>query len=1251
MNSTLLKSTVRSILHNKLRFLSVILVVCLGTSFYVGIKSSSPQIQDSANIYFSNYNLPDIIVTSPVAFTDDDLVKIAELGGIEKITKSKYTDVLVNVDGNSVIGRNGTELTCRIRSLNVEKAAAFTEKGENDSFYFNRIELIEGRYPQNSGECLIDTRLAEENNDISIGSELTLFGDGSGVTDSLVTDRFKIVGTAATPLYISDDCGTTQVGSGLLDTFAYVSESDFKTDECNEVFIKISRKGYSSSFSSGYSTVVSRISNKIKSISGGIINQRLLTLKNDYRDKISSKEAEIDAFEKQSSATAAEKQKTINKLNSLIDTKNEAVSQLKSDIESEKVSAKTALDSARAAYNSLKTSYESNQKEYSKSGSEINGYTEMKKLYDDLNAKHTTDEEKLSGLKSGVNNAKEGLDKANDELTGASGAVNSCENKIKTLKNDIADLNTEISGLDGTVKEDNSAVAGFQKQISTLQSEVKALNAKLEDGTITGSERLKLASDTAQLTTLNQNLSDAENKLEKDNSQLKAKKSSLTDKKSQLTSQESLLPSLKDERTSAESRLSLAQSAYDSANSSYSAFKSSYDEDSATLEKYKNSLDKLTAGKAKIVQLAETVENQKSELQTRAAAVTQAQIRYTLASRTSESRLSKAAYEFVSAGNQAAELKKELDSYNTFTEQKRNDLNADLTSLNNMLRNINDVTWNVTPQTDMLGHKSLISSIESINSMANVLPVIFLFAAMLTCFVLMLKNVEEDRNEFGLLKALGYGNISVTLKYVFYAFLAWAFGCFIGTAFGVCFFPRVIYSIYGGDYSIPDIGFAFNIRYILKGMAVSLVTTLLACGTALLRELFRQPAALMHGREINYSKRSLVERIPGIWAKFNYGLIILTRAISRNRHRVVIGTLSIACCTALVFSSFAMLGATAKTKNAQYGANGIFRYDIQIVLNSSQLPETSKTLSDLKESEKSESALLVSKSSYNITTVPELWTKIDNAQVVVPSDTAETEKYIDLQVKSGTADFNNGAIVSEKLADNLGFQPGDTIYLSDYKNETFPVTVTAVVRNYIDNYIYMSPQLYKQVFSEEPVYKYILCQVKSYIKGPELDTFIKSLLDSDEIIGAVSRISLAETAEHSLAQSLSLSILFIVSACVLAAIVIYTITNINVFERTREIANIKVIGFTDAEVLVYISRENIISAIVGILLGLLSGLFLHKILIGWICVGSVIYTESVDFSCFLLTFVTIFLVIIVSAVPIVYRIKKINMPETLKKAE
>ena len=1253
MTKALIKDTLRSITANKLRFLSIAVIVALGMSFFVGIKSASPAMQYEANEYFVKNNLMDVHVTSPIPFSDEDIERIANVETVSQVVGSCYVDGYAALGKETFVNKNGTELICRISLIDADKAQKFLD-GEEDPTYINRLDLKEGRLPEKSGECVVDEKSAELYPEIEIGKTLNISETDGSSEISLKNNKFSIVGIVASPEYISVDKGQTKLGSGSLDSSIYVLKSDFATDKTNELFVKMNYSEYLDSFSEIYIDRAIKLAEEINKVSEAAIDSKLSDLKTEYNNKIEDKKSEIIEYTLLSDTQLKEKEASIKEFKQYVDNEDKILQELKEENESKIKSASSTLSSLEKQLTTLNSSYESHVKLRDSQSSEIKGYSELKKLYDDLNAKHTADKANLDTLEGNYQKKKSELESKNKEISEREQKISDYQTKIERLTSEISELERTISSLNTKISEQNEKIKTQNALISSINSDIQKQNAII-NGDYTNAEKLAAISEK---TKLNNALSEAQNELTSRNNELKNLQSQLSSSQSSKTKKENekaqASSSLSSERTAlttAKSQREVLQTEYKNAETNYNSAKKSYDADSATLSKYMTSMNELTKGQSSLTKLIAQTEAEQKELENLKIRVTEAQISYTLASRNSSLEIEKAEYDLKVAKSRYDTVDDEYTELKNEIENKKQTLNNELKSYETTLGNLTNLRWTATPRNSFAGIDSFSVSLENIKSVARFFPMVFFLTAMLACFVIMVKNVEEERKEIGVFKAFGYSNSAIIGKFLIYAIMAWAIGMFVGSVMGTCVLPFVVCSIYNETYSVPNVGTVFLSEYVFFGIALSFVMTVAATVFAVLRELKNDSATLMRPQNVNYNRRNLLEKIPALWGKMSYGMVIVARTMSRSRERVLIGTLGIACCTALILSSLGLINSTTAVSGAQYSDDGIFKYDLMFVLKTPQNEET-QVLKAIREDQRTENAALFSKrSAYaaagNLDTAAKR-----SVNVISVKDSEEFSNYINIEVTDGGFDLGYGnAVITDKMADDLGISAGDNVWLTSSDSAPKYAIVSGIVKNYTNHYVYMAEDTYSEVFDAEPQYKYIIVSTKSYVEKQDIENLASTFLKEDIVTGASTASEMADSVDVSISRILAVVMLFVVSACLLAMIVMYTNSNVNLSERTREIANIKVIGLSDHEVLIYVIRENIISTVLGTVIGLVAGMFLHSVLMGFISVDNIVYGSSISWWSYIVTAAVITLISLISALPIRFKIDRIDMAQTLKEIE
>lgn len=1216
MTKTLIKDTLRTVSANKLRFVSIIIIVALGMSFFVGINSASPAMKYEANEYFNRNNLMDIYVTSPIPFTSEDIEKIKNIENVAEVAGSQYVDGYATVGQDFIVNKNGTELTCRVNRLDADMAQAFFD-GEDNQSYFNRIDLKDGRLPEKADECVVDEKAAELYADIEIGKALNISAGEDGMELELNNTRFTVVGVVSSPQYISEDRGQTKLGSGKLDTYIYVLPEVFLSDEINEIFVKMTYWGNRDSFSDEYVSRAKNLSEQIKQVSAAAFDEKLAQLKNEYTEKIKNKTDELSEYKLSSSKQIEEKEKYIKEFKNYVDNEDSILTSLKETNDSEVKRAGETLKSLEKQLEALTASYNTHSTAMENQSSEIKGYTELKKLYDELSVKHTSEKEELDALESSYLSAKNAYDAKVVEVQQSENNVNSSKTSLESLLNgDISSYEVVVGRYESSIQKKQQEI-NSQKNILTSMSETDA-----------GYSTQKMI-----LNQLNSDLSDLESGL-----------SGLKSAKSKFDADSAALSVAVSEKNALETTCNNAKSSYETS-------KKSYDADSVTLEKHQNSMKELVKNQSGLAKLIEQVDEEKKQLEELKISVTRSRIEYTLLSRNGSIEISKAEYDLKSAKSRYNTVDDEYAELKNEIQVKTDTLNSELKNLETTLANLANLRWTATPRNELPGMDSFETSLENMKSMSEIFPIVFLVTAMIACLVILVKNVEEERKKIGLFKAFGYSNFAIIGKYMVYSLLSWAIGAFVGTVVGTCVLPFVICSIYNATYSVPNAGTVFLSEYVFFGLAVSFIIAFFSTLFAVIRELKFAPATLMRPKNILYNRRNILEKIPSLWNKMSYGMVVVARTMSRSRERVTIGMVGIACCTALILSSLGLINSTLSVSGAQYDENGIFKYDVMFVLKTPQSEDT-KILESIKNDQRTENAeLCCNKSAVAYSTVREN-VKQRTVSIISMKNTEDLSDYVNFEMVEGNLDWGLGSVViTDKMAEDLGLTINDSIYLTLADGEPCEAIVSGIVKNYTNHYVYMSAQTYERVFDAAPQYKYIVASAKSYVDEQGINDYAATFLKEDVITGASTASDMSDSEGISVNRILAVVMLFVLAACLLAIIVMYTNSNVNLSERTREIANIKVIGLSDREVLIYVIRENLISTVYGLAVGLIGGYFLHKTLFDFISVENVVYGDSISWWSYLVTVAIIAVITLISAWPIKIKVGRINMAETLKEIE
>ncbi len=613
-----------------------------------------------------------------------------------------------------------------------------------------------------------------------------------------------------------------------------------------------------------------------------------------------------------------------------------------------------------------------------------------------------------------------------------------------------------------------------------------------------------------------------------------------------------------------------------------------------------------------------------------------------------ETQLKQSEAKLDKAEKELSEGRKEYEKQKKDSDQKLEAAQKEIADSRKKVDDIKKPKWYVLDRTGNPGYSSYEDDTGRIDAIARIFPVFFFMVAAFVCLTTMTRMVEEQRTQIGTLKALGYGNFAIAAKYLIYAAIASIGGSIAGLVVGLKLFPFVITNAYSMLYRLPPTQMPFRLDYVVWITLGALACTSLAVYMACYKELIEQPSALMRPKSPKMGKRVFLERIPFIWSRFNFFSKVTVRNLFRYKKRLIMTLLGVAGCTSLMLSGFGLRDAISSIVPKQYGE--IFKFNAMIIQDeNAKQQEKDEVLSQLKANGNIDALSDVRIKNYEAGSDAD-WQKIN---LIVPGKPDEINSFISLHEMDNKKSIklsDEGAVIGEKLADVLKLHVGDnmTIKVGDFKKIT--IRIAAVNENYTLHYVYMTPALYEKVFEEKPVFNSILVKMKE--SSQEADDKVSSDLVDNK---AVLQMSFTRANEKNFSDMVSNlgSVVFvmIISAGALAFVVLYNLTNINITERIREIASIKVLGFYDIEVSQYVFRENIILTLINTCLGLLGGIVLNKFVLETSEIDIVMFGREIFWYSYVLSAVLTVAFSVLVNVIMHFKLIKVYMIESLKAVE
>lgn len=554
-------------------------------------------------------------------------------------------------------------------------------------------------------------------------------------------------------------------------------------------------------------------------------------------------------------------------------------------------------------------------------------------------------------------------------------------------------------------------------------------------------------------------------------------------------------------------------------------------------------------------------------------------------------------------------------------------------------------TWYIFDRTNNQAYSDFIDATEGVSKIGDVFPVIFYIIAILISLISMMRMVEEDRQELGTLKALGFGNFKIILKYIIFSLLATIIGGLIGMAIGFKLLPNIIWEIYTMLFTVPNFVAEFNLEYGLIGLIIGVICI---CGSSILvacRQLKQMPSVLMRPKSPKMGKKILLEKWKFFWSKLNFSNKIVVRNLFRYKMRAIVTVIGISGCTALILAGFGLKDSISNIVTFQF--ENVLKYDELISLNSNT--DVESLINSLQENEdvvdqvtaRMETTRIYNNDKdYEVTLT--IANNIDELENVISLNDVDNE-YQKIELK------DDEVVLSEKLATLLEVEKGDNVTFRNEDGKEYALKVTAIAENYINNYVYMTKDTYENVFS--PYETNVIFLKIADLTAEEEDELRKEILNNASVSSIVSSENTVSTVSDMMGSLDAVVVILVVASAILAFVVMYNLSNINISERQREIATLKVLGFYDNEVDNYITKENMILAFFGIILGLIVGVYLSHFIITTCETDTLMFVRQVNPLSFVYSAtITIAFTLIVNLINHI-NLKKINMIDSLKSVE
>lgn len=1179
------------------RFLSIFFIVAIGCAFFAGIRSSEPDMRYSGDAYFDRKNLMDLQVISTMGLTDEDVEAIEKLDGIEKAEAGYSVDALCTEGDNQIV--------MHVMSLLPS---------------MNQVQVENGRLPEKSDECVVDADFLSKST-LKIGDRVTLSsGTDKPVTDSLKEDTFTIVGSVSSPCYIGFQRGSTTIGSGNISAFLCVPEESFCMEVYTEIYAQVKGAEKLTAFTDQYDQRIDSVMKEVEAIKEEREKARYDEIVTEASEKLADAEKEITDAEAELEQGKAEAQEKLTAAREKLENAQKELEQAKKELASSQAkiaSSKEELEQAQKELNESSGKIAAGEKELNEKSIALATLKEQKDTLQGQLAALEQQKEELSGQKTTLEAQKRTLQEGQKNLLDTQAVL---QQQISRLKAEKEDLNAEGIRL--------------SEEKETLQKECEELKSQYEASGDT--EILKqVEAKKAQLDEVNAKIAENSAKIEQNKTLLETVESQMDPLEEKLVQMKNGLEQTETALEKISAGLSEIEAGQEQMQTGLTQMESYISSGEFQLQAAREQLEsgknQILSGQRQIEDARKRIADGEEQIQ---AGIKQIQdgetgladgwIEYQDGERQANAEIADGEAQIADAKVQLADAKKEIEQ-------------------------IEKPTWYIYDRSHLPEYSGYGDNADRMKAIGEVFPLIFFLVAALISLTTMTRMVEEERTLIGTLKALGYSKKSIAAKYLGYAVLATLTGGIFGVMIGEKILPYIIITAYKIMYRhLPDVEIPYNLYYGVLACVAALLCTVAATIFSCMKELKEQAAELMRPPAPKQGKRVFLEYIPFLWKRLNFTWKSTVRNLMRYKKRFFMTIFGIGGCMGLMLVGFGLKDSISSIVPLQY--EDIQLYDGNVILQS-----------DVTMQEKQEVYEALEKNSQVVATAEDLLQKITiehdrvskEVYLNVPENVEKFSDFVVLQDRTTKEKYqltDKGAVLTEKMAKELGVSAGDTVTIKEENEKERTVKISQICENYMSHYLYMTPAVYKAAYGKEPEYNSIYYRTEGRTTK-EAESVGEAALKLDGALSVSYTTELRQQVDDML-QSLDIVIVvLIISAGMLAFVVLYNLNNINITERKRELATLKVLGFYDKEVTEYVYRENILLTLIGSVFGMLLGKILHRFIIVTVEIDSVMFGRNINTISFVYAFLlTVVFSLFVNGV-MYFKLKKINMVESLKSVE
>ena len=1271
---------------SKARFISIFLIVALGVAFFSGIQASSPDMRYSGDAYYEAAKLMDLKIQGTLGLTQRDVKAVSDIDGVELAEGSYSTDVMSGEDDARKV-------------LHLEAISS----------NFNLLTADEGRIPEKSGEIFLDKPFAK-NRGYKIGDTISVSEDGD--SELLEKTTYTVVGIGSSPLYISFNRGNTTLGSGEVSGFGYILPEDFDQEAFTQIYVMVHESGDVISYTDAYDNLIKKIRKRVEGIEKEQCSLRYDEIVAEANEKLDDARKELEDGKKESEEKLGDAKKKLDDgQKKYEDGKKEYEDgkQQLSDAKKELTDGKQQLADGRkqiedgwSQLNSAKQQVEDGLSQLNAARSQL---ADSEAQINEKQSELTAGYEQLTAAKQQVSDGEAQLREAEKTLESKQAELDSGREQLETGKNTIKETKTALTGQkeqceaglvqvsegESQINSSEEALSGQQAQLDELTSQKEALSsqaaelqAQYDAGAEAGKTEEELAELSTQIQTLNGQISAMEEQINAGQAQIDGAQAELTAKKSELAQtraelesslgqinegfsqikeQEETLSGTEAQLNEGQEELDKGKKELETKKAELSAAKEEIAANQATLDDGQSQLDsaraQLSSGRQQLEEKQAQLNAGQAEIQANTEKLTSSQAELDANEqklldgekeiRENEQKLKDAKKDLEDAKKKLSDGKKEYQDGKKEADDKIAEAQQKIEDAQKEVDDIETPEWILSDRNDLPEYSDFGDNAERLKNIGKVFPMIFFLVAALISLTTMTRMVEEQRTQIGTMKALGYGKASIASKYLSYAFLATVGGSIAGVLFGEKVLPFIIIQAYGimywniGDHMQLD----YELQYALIASGAAVICTMGATLFSCAKTLAETPASLMRPPAPKEGKRILIERISFIWKHLSFSWKSSMRNLFRYKKRLFMTIFGIAGSMGLMLVGFGLYDSIMDIAILQY--DQIQHYDAMVINDEDATDSQEKDL--LKFLDGNSEIDHYTRVQLTKMTAPKEKGSV-SIYVYVPENTENFKEDVTLRDRKSHEQYeltDDGAVICEKTASLIGVKTGDEITL-EKDNRKYKVKITAVTENYMGHYVYMTPPCYEKTFGEKPEYSSTVYTMKEDAES-DLETLGNAILKYPAALSISYTSSTAGQVERMLGSLGAVIWVLIISAGMLAFVVLYNLNNINITERQRELATLKVLGFYDGEVSQYVFRENVLLSFIGILAGAVFGILLHRYVITTVEVDAVMFGRNIKPISFVYSGLITFGFSMFVNMVMHFKLKKIDMVESLKSVE